>query len=262
MNLRRIFAIVLRYLFLFRHSFDRLSDAFYWPTIDLAVWGLTGAYLQHLQHMNTYPIIVMIVSGIVFWYILWRAQYEMTINLLEDLWDRNLINTFVAPLKFSEWISSFVVLGIIKAFISLLFTTLVAYILYQVKIFAFGFYIIPFFFLLMMTGWAVGLIVVGLILRYGTRIQTLAWAMVAIISPFSAVYYPVSSLPVWAQKIAMFIPSSYIFEGIRQVISGHVLDPQKLLFSFILNVFYLTLAIIFVKKSFKVLVQKGFINIV
>ena len=260
MSLHRIFAITLRYLYLFKHSFDRLSDAFYWPTIDLAVWGLTGAYLQHLQKNNTTPIVIIIVSGIVFWYILWRAQYEMTVNLLEDLWDRNLINTFVAPLKFSEWITSFIVLGIIKAIMSLLFTTFVAYILYKVQIFSFGLYIIPFFALLMMTGWAVGLFVTGLILRYGTRIQTLAWAMVAIISPFSAVYYPVSSLPVWAQKISAFIPSTYVFEGIRQVIGGHGVDPEKLLISLLLNIFYLSVALLFVKKSFQKLLEKGFIE--
>lgn len=261
MKIHRIYAISLRYMFLFKHSFDRLSDAFYWPTIDLSVWGLTGAYLQRLQPHNGTPIVIIIVSGIVFWYILWRAQYEMTVNLLEDLWDRNLINTFVAPLKFSEWIASFVVLGIIKALMSLTFTTLVAYVLYKVQILSYGLYLIPFFALLMMTGWAVGLIVTGLILRFGTRIQTLAWAMVAIISPFSAVYYPVSSLPLWAQKIAVVIPSTYVFEGMRQVISGHGVDPQKLFASLLLNIFYLTIAIFFVKSSFQKLLQKGFINI-
>ncbi len=261
MNIHRIYAIILRYLFLFKHSFDRLSDAFYWPTIDLSVWGLTGAYLQHLQPNNLTPIVVIIVSGIVFWYILWRAQYEITVNLLEDLWDRNLINAFVAPLKFFEWITSFLVLGIIKAFLSLLFTTLVAYILYKVQIFSYGLYLIPFFALLMMTGWAVGLFVTGLILRFGTRIQTLAWTMVAVISPFSAVYYPVSSLPVWAQKVAIFVPSSYIFEGLRQVIYAHNVDPQKLLISLLLNIFYLMLGLIFIKRSYKKLLRNGFINI-
>jgi len=261
MKAHRIFAIILRYLFLFRHSFDRLSDSFYWPTIDLAVWGLTGSYLQQLQPNHLTPIVVMIVSGIVFWYIVWRAQYEITVNLLEDLWDRNLINAFVAPLQFSEWIVSFLLLGIIKAAISLFFTAFVAYVLYKVQIFMYGLYLIPFFALLLMTGWFVGLFVTGLILRYGTRIQTLAWAMVAVISPFSAVYYPVSALPVWAQKIALFIPSTYVFEGMRQVINGHNVDFQKMLISLLLNIVYLSLAIIFVRRSFKKLLQTGFINI-
>ena len=261
MKLHRIYAIILRYMFLFRHSFDRLTDSFYWPTIDLLVWGLTGAYLQKLQPTGAIPIVIIIVSGIVFWYIVWRAQYELTVNLLEDLWDRNLINTFVAPLQFSEWIASLMSIGIIKAAISLFFTAGVGYLLYKVQIFSYGLYLIPFFALLMMTGWSVGLFVVGLILRFGTRIQTLAWAMVAVISPFCAVYYPVTTLPHWAQTIASIIPASYVFEGMREVIKGHGIDPQKLLISLGLNCLYLFLAFIFVRRSFDKLLDKGFINI-
>jgi ABC-2 type transport system permease protein len=122
-------------------------------------------------------------------------------------------------------------------------------------------YLIPFFFLLLLTGWTVGLFVTGLILRYGTRIQTLAWAMVAVISPFSAVYYPVSSLPVWAQNIAAAIPSSYVFEGMRQALRGHTINLQTFSISFLLNVFYFILACFYVKKSFDKLMQKGFLNI-
>lgn len=261
MKLHRIFAVVLRYLFLFSHSFDRLSDTFYWPTIDLSVWGLTGAFLQKTQIHNSTSVVVIIASGIVFWYILWRAQFEVTVNLLQDLWDRNLINVFVSPLKFSEWILSFLLLGIIKAFISLLFTALVAYILYRVHIFSYGFYLIPFFGLLVITGWAVGLFVTGLILRFGTRIQTLAWAVVAVISPFSAVYYPVASLPIWAQHVAYYIPSSYVFESMRQVIAGHGVNMQNFYMSLLLNFIYFILALLFVRASFKKLLQTGLINI-
>src|SRR5215469_5374382 len=106
MQKHRIYAIILRYAYLFRHSIDRLTDSFYWPTIDLIIWGLTGAYIQHLQS-HFASIIVMLVSGLVFWSIIWRAQYEITVNVLEDFWDRNLINIFVSPLKFSEWATSF-----------------------------------------------------------------------------------------------------------------------------------------------------------
>src|SRR3982750_2005036 len=102
MKLHRIFGIILRYLFLFRRSFDRLSDAFYWPTIDLLVWGITSAYLQSFAP-KTSPVILIIVSGILLWLITWRAQYEISVGLLEDMWNKNLINIFVSPLKFSEW---------------------------------------------------------------------------------------------------------------------------------------------------------------
>ncbi len=260
MKLHRIYGIVLRYLFLFRRSFDRLSDAFYWPTIDLLVWGLTSSYLRSFAP-KTSPIILIIVSGILLWLITWRAQYEVTVNLLEDLWNKNLINIFVSPLKFSEWIVSFLIVGIVKAIASVIFASGVAFILYKVHILNYGYYLVPFFASLMITGWAIGFFVAGLILRYGTRIQTLAWSFVAIFSPFSAIYYPLSILPNWAQKIGQLIPITYIFEGSRQIIATGHMDSDKLIISFALNLIYIILAFWFLTRSFKAVLNKGLVKV-
>ncbi len=260
MKINRIYAIVLRFLFLFRHSLDRLTDVFYWPTIDLFIWGLTGLYFQKLTP-NASSIMMVIISGILFWLVAWRGQYEITVNLLEELWNKNLINIFVSPLKFSEWITSFLIIGLIKAIMSLAFASTIAFFLYKFRILFFGFYLIPFFLLLIMMGWWVGFFVAGLILRFGTRVQTLAWVTIAIVSPFSAIYYPLSILPDWAQLIAKFVPSSYIFEGIRQVIkTGHI-SPDKLLASFGLNCIYLALSLLFIKSCFKKVLEKGLIKV-
>ena len=110
------------------------------------------------------------------------------------------------------------ILGLIKMFFSVGFSIFLAIILYKTNIFSLGLYLIPFIVSLTLTGWAVGLFVSGLIIRYGMRIQTFAWGGIALLSPFSGVYYPISTLPIWAQKVAMFVPTSYIFEGMRSVI--------------------------------------------
>jgi len=164
-------------------------------------------------------------------------------------------------LKFSEWMASFILFGILKGIISLSFTCALAYLLYKVNIFIYGFYLIPFGVLLTMVGWGVGFFVAGLILQYGTRVQTLAWSMVAVISPFSGIYYPISILPAWAQKIASVLPSSYIFEGAREVLSKGYVDPNKLIISFALNCLYLVLAILFLKHSFRKVLDKGLIKV-
>ena len=233
MKLHRIYAIILRFMYLFRHSLDRLSDAFYWPTLDLLLWGVTSTYFRSYLP-QTSQIVLVILGGILLWIIVWRGQYEITIGILEDLWNRNLVNIFVTPLKFSEWITSLVMLGIIKAIMSFSFGLFVAFILYKINIFTLGFYLIPFALLLIITGWWIGFFIAGLILRYGIKIQQLAWTAPWVISPFSAIYYPVSSLPDWAQAIALFIPTSYVFEGAREVIEKGTLDPNKLYISLLL----------------------------
>src|SRR5437868_3709775 len=120
MKIHRVFAILLRHIYLFRHSLDRLSDAFYWPTIDLLIWGLTSTYLRSYSPQNS-QIILIIITGLLFWLIVWRAQYEITVNILEELWNKNLVNLFVSPLRLSELIVSFILIGILKGVLSLSF---------------------------------------------------------------------------------------------------------------------------------------------
>ena len=184
----------MRFLYLFRHSYDRLADAFYWPMIDLFIWGLTGLYMQKIAPNGLFMMNI-IISGILFWLIVWRGQYEISVNLLEDLFNKNLINIFGSPLKFSEWLISFLIIGLLKAIMSLIFVSVAAFLLYRFRVGIFGFYLIPFFFLLIMMGWWIGFFVSGMILRFGTRAQTLAWSTTALFAPFSAVYYPLSILP-------------------------------------------------------------------
>lgn len=260
MKLNRIYGMILRYFYYFRRSLDRMSDSFYWPTMDLLLWGLTSSYFRQYGPANS-KLILIIISGILLWIIVWRGQYEITVNLLSELWDKNLINLFAAPLKFSEWLITVLIVGIAKAIISLSFAMLVAFLLYKVNIFLYGFYFIPFIILLIMTGWWVGFFVAGLILRFGTKIQTFAWTAVMVIAPFSAIYYPLSILPGWAQKIAIFVPTSYIFEASREVINKGYLDKNKLIVSFLLNIIYLILAMIFVRRSFNKVLNKGLIKV-
>lgn len=260
MKLNHIYAIIIRFIFLLRHSLDRVTDYFYWPTMDLILWGLTSTYFKSFLP-GAPQIVLMILSGILLWILVWRGQYEVSVNLLEEIWNKNLINMFVAPLKFSEWVLSLILLGIIKGLLSLSFATVVAFILYKVQIFYLGFYLLPFIFLLLMTGWSVGFLVNGLIMRFGTQVGNFAWTFIALVSPFSAVFYPLSALPNWAQKISAFVPTSYVFEGMREVINKGHLDPRKLLISFLLNLAYLILSLIFLRKSFDKVLEKGLVKI-
>ncbi|MDO8582949.1 MAG: hypothetical protein Q7R51_00275 [bacterium] len=244
MKYQRINAIILRHLYNFKHSLDRLSDSFYWPAMDLILWGLTSIYIRN-SSSNVPFIVLAIITGLIFWQSVWRSQYEITVNFITEIWDRNLVNIFASPITIAEWITSVMILGIIKMSLSLSFAIILAIILYQTSIFSFGLILIPFFISLLMTGWAAGFIVAGLIARYGIKIQTLAWVGVTIIMPFSAVFYPVSILPIWAQKIAMLTPTSYIFEGMREILFTGKLSYEKLFISFGLNTVYLILAISF-----------------
>lgn len=241
--------MVIRYAINMRHSLDRLSDMFYWPLMDLVLWGLTGLYFAKLNTANPHSVEI-ILTGVIFWLIIWRGQYEINLNLLSELWDRNLVNIFVTPLKLSEWIISLLIFGLLKMLFSLIFVSLLAFILYKYNVFMYGIFIIPVTISLLLTGWTVGFTIAGVLIRFGQKVQTLAWVGGALVAPFSAVYYPLSILPGFAQKIAQFIPSSYMFEGMREFIVTGNIPYEKFLTSFILNAVYLTISILFFNFMF------------
>lgn len=236
--------MVIRHATTMRHNFDRLSDAFYWPLMDLVLFGLTGLYFAKLNNANPNTVTI-ILTGVVFWWVIWRGQYEVSINLLSEIWDANLVNIFVTPLKISEWIISFMVFGLLKMIVSFIFLSLLAFLLYEYNVFMYGFLLFPIILNLLITGFYVGFTISGVLIYFGKKIQTLAWIGGGLILPFSAAFYPVSVLPVWAQKIALFTPSSYMFEGMREFISIGNMAYEKFIISFALNIVYLILSIWF-----------------
>lgn len=244
LNLKIIFALAVSYFYYWKHSLDRIGDSFYWPAINLLLWGLTSVYIK--QATKDVPqIILVVLSGVVFWLIIWRSSHEITINLLEEFWNRNLVNVFAAPIRISEWIIANILLSIFKTSLTIAFAGVLAYLLYTFDIFVYGFLLIPFIASLLLSGWFLGFFVAGIIIRLGPNYQTFAWTGPMLISPFAALYYPVSTLPDWAQIVASFIPASYIFEGMREILFTGNLSYDKILISFGLNIFYLAISIWF-----------------
>jgi len=256
----RIWGITLRYLYNFRHSIDRLSDAFYWPTVDLVLWGLTSQFFVS-RFGNESSLLLALLAGIIFWIIVWRGQYKITVNFLEELWNRNLVNIFVSPLKFSEWVVSLLLIGVVKAGISFTFATFVAYLLYRSNVWLLGWYILPYSLILIMFGWAVGLLVTGIMIRYGTKIQTLAWTAIYLVAPFSAVYYPLATLPEWARTVSLWVPTSYVFEAVRGIVLTG--DPTLEFFprALALSTLYLVLSVVYMKVSYQAILRRGLIGL-
>lgn len=250
MSKARIFAVFWRHIYNFKHSWEKIFDAFYWPAMDILLWGLTSVYIK--QAASEVPnIVIFILTGLVYWQVIWRSQYEITVSLLEELWNNNVVNLFSTPLKISEWITSVLILGFVKLLLTLGFAIILVLVLYGVNVFEVGWYLLPFVVLLLMSGWFIGFIVAGLIIRFGHKIQIMAWAGVYLFAPFSAIYYSVDTLPEWAQSVSKWVPMSYIFEGMRTVLAQGYMDVRLLGMSFVLMIVYLVLSLGFFNFMFQ-----------
>lgn len=236
----RIAAMMLRHLYILRGSMPRLVELMYWPTVQMVVWGLITESLAPAMNWQAQAAGVLI-SAVLLWDLLFRAQLGMSISFLEEMWSRNLGHLFVSPLRPWEWVASLMAMSLIRTLVGVVPAALLAILLYHWNIFSLGLPLLAFFVNLIVTGWAVALVVLALILRYGMGAEGLAWAIVFAISPISAIYYPVSVLPGWLQWVALALPPAHVFEGMRDLLHGQGFDTGHFLAAVGLNVIWLGL---------------------
>ncbi len=258
MKVRRIWAIVLRQFYLYRRSPSRILDLFYWPTVDLLLWGFVTIYLES-STARLPEFVSFFLGALILWNILLRAQQGISVSFLEDVWARNLVNLLVSPLSIVEYITALVVVSIIKVVIAFGLMSLLAALCYTFNILKLGLIILPLVLNLVALGWAIGLLTMGLILRFGQEAEILAWALAFLFMPVSAVFYPVEVLPSLLRKIALFVPSAHAFEGMRQVIIQKGMPVAHLLWATGLNLVYLLVSGLVFYRAYKFALEKGVI---
>lgn len=240
MNSLHIIGIFLRHFYLLRHSFSRVLGVFYWITLELFLWGFITVWLQGIAKPDLQVKLVMgLMGGLIFWHIFYKAQQAVAVSFLEELWSRNVLNIFAAPIKPKEFIAGLMLVSILDAAFSFLLMAVLAGLLYAFHIFAFGFYILPFFVNALVFGWVLGFITIGFLIRFGQGIEMLAWSLPVLFQPFSAVFYPITVLPVIFQKIALFVPTSHLFEGMRLILQKHVFPTEDVIWASALNIVYI-----------------------
>lgn len=240
MKLYRVHALLLKYVYNMKRNLDRLFDMFYFPAVGLFTWGFTTLYLEDVTQSSRF--IAFFLGGFILWTLVQRAQQDISMALLEDFWTRNLYNTFSSPLTNVEVFAATTLYGIIRAAISFAFLAVLAILFYGFDVFSIGIIGVALSaFILTLFGSAIGLFVAGMIYRFGMRIQAFAWSTVFILQPFSAVFYPRETLPGVFHLIALSLPTSYVFEGMRTAITQQVVPWNALLPATVLSVVYMVI---------------------
>lgn len=252
-------ALCKRYIYIYSRNSFRILDVSFWPVMDLLVWGWVSNYLLSNQQ-NVPQMITFLVGSIILFNVLYRAQQGITVSFLEDIWSRNLLNIFTAPVRASEFVAATYIVGLTQAVVVLAVMALAAGVFYNFDMRAVGWALLPLFLNLLIMGWALGLFTTALILRYGNQAEALAWAVPFLIQPLSAVFYPISILPAFLQPVAFCIPAAHVFEGMREILQQHRFPQEHLITATALNAIYMTLAALFFALMFKEARQKGLIS--
>jgi len=257
MKLHRINAIILHHLYFWKRSVPRWMDVIYWPVITIAFWGFVTQFLQKQDPNAGTVVAAFFLGGIILWMLFQRSQQDLAISYLQDIWSRSIVNLYVSPLTNAEFVIASIVIGLMKVGITIVIMASMAAIMYAFNIFVLGFSLLPFIALLLIFGWSVGLFVTGIIFRFGTDAQIIAFSLSFLIQPIVAVFYPLSILPPILQKVAQLIPITHVFEGMRSVLATGSIPVQSLLWSFGLNIVYLVLCAWFFGRMFNHVKKMG-----
>jgi len=151
------------------------------------------------------------------------------------MYSRNLGHLFASPLRPWELVGALLLISLIRTLIGVGGAALLAIPLFDYSIFGLGLPLLGFFANLLVMGWAIGLLVSGLVLRYGLGAESFAWVSIFAIAPLSGIYYPIAVLPDWLQAVAWALPSSHVFEGMRAVMFDQVFRVDHMMQAVLLN---------------------------
>ena len=255
--LSRIVGLLLRYGYLYRRSLARSMELFFWPLMDLLVWGFLTRYLESVAAPRA---VSYLVGALILWDVLYRCQQAITLAITEDVWVKNIINLFVTPVRPSELLLATSIVGVAKAAAPCLLLTVLALVFYGFDLTSLGLALAPFLASLLLFGWAVGMFTAALILRFGQAAEALVWGVPFLIQPLSAVFYPVSVLPSWVRPLALALPSTHVFEGMRGVLAGEGVSGGTLATAFALNAVYLAVGALFFRWMLERVREKGYLG--
>ena len=185
-------AIARRHAYVLVRSPHRLFDVTLWPLVDVVLFGSLAAFVGTTRSTSgTAKASGYLLAGIVLWHVIYQSQIAMSTGFLEETWTRNLLNLMVTPVREVEYVGGVALFGMIKLVIGVGVMVIGAFAFFSFHTWSLGFGLDPDRGRsLLIVGWAISLFVIGLVLRFGTGAEALAWGVMFVLLPLSGVFYP------------------------------------------------------------------------
>jgi ABC-2 type transport system permease protein len=255
----RIRAVARRHAYVLQRSPQRWFDVVVWPVVDALLFGAIGVYFADQSGAGAKGA-GLLLAGILLFHVVFQAEISLATGFMEETWSRNLLNLLVTPLREGEYAAGVVLFGLAKLAIGVTVVGLVALGLFAFNITDVGIALVPIVALLLVVGWSVGMIVIGLILRVGQGAEILAWGLLAMLMPLSGIFYPVSALPGILQPIGRVLPLTHIFAAARAVLDGDGLPWDELGIAAVGALVVAVASVWFVVRMLAVFRARGYIS--
>jgi ABC-2 type transport system permease protein len=256
MKINRIRGVVMRHVYEARRNVDRITDMVYWPVVDVLVWGFFTLYLGRGAPARP-GIVSFLLGAIILWGMFFAFQRDLAVGFLDELWSRNLINLFSTPLSIGEYMTGLLLVNFVKAAIGFGTASIVAWAAWKFDIFPMLAGFLPFMAVLVIFALALGITITGLIFRFTTRIQALAWGFAGLLMPLSCVVYPMAALPRWLRAVAWMLPTAHAFEGMRARMATGAFSANHFWWGMALDAGYFAASVVFFRWIFESARSRG-----
>lgn len=240
MKLHRYKAIFLQEYFITLRSVETIFDILVVPILTIIVFGFLSVYLTSNADAS---VANTVITGMLLWQTLFIAQYSVTVPSLWNIWSRNLSMLFVTPITLTEYISAHATTATVKSVLFFIISATLCQYFFHFNILQIGILSIVLILInLILFAISLGIILLGLIFRFGTKIQALSWGFISMLQPLCAALYPLSVVPQPFRTIALALPATYIFEGIRIIHTDYDIFLTNMLIAFALNIILLLIS--------------------
>jgi ABC-2 type transport system permease protein len=259
MSTDRIMAVVRRHFYVTIHSPARLVELGFWPVIDLVLWGMITTFLLRAGAELPVPV-SFFLGAVIMWDLVFRSKNAVALCLLEEAHSRNLISMFASPITPTEYLTGALAWGLTKVAWTWTVMALLAWGLFHFGVIHVGAELAVYAAILIVFGFALAMVVIGCVLRFGYAADELTWALAGLVVPFAAVFYPVAALPGWARGVAIVLPPAHVFEALRASLSDVPATWGSVPAAAALSVAYLVAGFAFARAMFRGLLRRGSIT--
>jgi ABC-2 type transport system permease protein len=214
---RRVRTLLRRLFYVVARTPDRWFLLLVFPFIDVILFGSIGRFVsqQGGAQRSSAPFLL---AGIMLNHFTFQSQIGVATGFMEETWSRNVLNMMTTPLRELEYLVGVALFSLGKLAVAMATVSVAAFAFYRFGLAELGWGVILVGLTLVLSGWALGFCMVGLLLRYGQPAEIFTWASSFLVLALSGVFNPIHALPGPFQPLSRALPTTYAFDAGRALL--------------------------------------------
>ena len=260
MNPIRIAAVIRRHWLVLWRGPHRWFEIAFWPVMDAILWGSLGVYMSTAGGAPNATVVSLMLGGMTLFWTLTIVQMTVSLSVMDETNTRNLLNVLTTSVKPAEYLLGVAAFGLMKLALTMTTVTIMTIAIYGFALNSLGWNAIPIMLLLIVNGWALGFVILGLVLRFGPSAEILTWGLNYVMLAISGVFFPPSALPGGLGDVVRWLPTGLAFDAMRTILRGEPAPAATLWSAAGGSIVALVLALAFCGWMLRVFRRRGFVT--